>query len=73
MEKFKAVVGDGGAYGIAGVYAQWGDKSAALQSLIQAEHLHDFDLLSMKVDWMLDPIRNEPQYKAIEARLHFPP
>jgi TolB-like protein len=73
MEKFKAVVGDDGAYGIAGVYAQWGDKPAALQWLIQAEHLHNFDLLSMKVHWMLDPIRNEPQFKAIEARLHFPP
>jgi TolB-like protein/Tfp pilus assembly protein PilF len=73
MEKFKAVVGDDGAYGIAGVYAQWGDKPAALQWLIQAEHLHNFDLLSMKVEWMFDPIRNEPQFEAIEARLHFPP
>jgi hypothetical protein len=32
-----------------------------------------FELIFMKVDWALDPIRNEPQFKAIEARMKFPP
>jgi len=26
-----------------------------------------------RVNWELDPIRNEPQFKAIEARMNFPP
>jgi hypothetical protein len=27
----------------------------------------------LKVDWQLDPIRHEPQFKAIVAQLNFPP
>jgi serine/threonine-protein kinase len=74
LEKFKAVPGRyDEEYDLAGLYAQWGDKAAALQWLTQAERVHNFELLSMKVDWTLDPIRNEPQFKAIEARLRFPP
>jgi len=73
LETFKAAGGNEEAYSVAGVYAQWGDKAAALRWLTEAERLHSFDLLFMKMDWTLDPIRNEPQFKAIEARLHFPP
>jgi hypothetical protein len=50
-----------------------GRKVAALQWLARAERLHNFDLLSLRVDWALDQIRSEPQFKAIESRLHFPP
>jgi hypothetical protein len=50
-----------------------GDKPAALQWLARAERLHNFDLITLRVDWALDPIRNEPAFKEIESRLHFPP
>jgi hypothetical protein len=30
-------------------------------------------LLNLKVDWMLDPIRSEPQFEALVGRLNFPP
>jgi hypothetical protein len=30
-------------------------------------------LLLLKVDWMLDPIRNEHEFKAILAKMNFPP
>ena len=73
MEKFKTIVGDGEPYAAAGLYAQLGNKEEALRWLAEAEQRHDLDLLSMKVDWYLDPIRNEPQFKAIEARMKFPP
>jgi TolB-like protein/Tfp pilus assembly protein PilF len=73
MKEFQAVVGANGAYDVAGIYAQWGEKVAALQWLARAERLHNFALLSLRVDWALDPIRSEPQFKAIESRLHFPP
>jgi tetratricopeptide (TPR) repeat protein len=74
LEKFKAAPGHfAEEYALAGLYAQWGDKEAALRWLTEAEHLHNFDLIAIKVDWMLDPIRNEPQFKAIDALMHFPP
>jgi hypothetical protein len=33
----------------------------------------DPGLQMLKVNWYLDPIRGEPQFKAIEARMNFPP
>ena len=73
LEMFKAVVGNAAPYATAGLYAQLGNKEEALRRLAEAEQQHDFDLLGMKVDWYLDPIRNEPQFKALEARMRFPP
>jgi len=29
--------------------------------------------VGIKVDWMFDPIRNYPQFQALERRLNFPP
>jgi hypothetical protein len=45
----------------------------ALQRLRKAVRLRDTALQFLKVDWRLDPIRNEPEFKAIEAQLNFPP
>ena len=58
---------------MAQIYAQWGDVPAALQSLLRAERAHDIYLVFLKVDPLLDPIRNEPQFKALMARMKFPP
>jgi hypothetical protein len=49
------------------------DAAAALQWLTKAERLRDPSFQNLRVDWALDPIRNEPQFKAIEARMNFPP
>lgn len=57
----------------ASFFAQWGDKAAALAWLAKAEQLRDAGLQSLKVDYQLDPIREEPQFKAILARMNFPP
>jgi TolB-like protein/predicted Zn-dependent protease len=73
LQRFKSIDGDTSAYFYAGTYAQWGDKSAALQWLTKAEQLRDPGLPGLKVDWELDPIRNEPQFKAILTRMKFPP
>jgi hypothetical protein len=73
MKQFQAIDGDSGAFGYARVYAQWGDAAAALQWLTKAERLRSPGLQLLKVNWALDPSRNEPQFKAIEARLNFPP
>ena len=70
---YKAIDGDSAAYFYAEIYAQWGDQSSALNWLAQAEQLHDVAIVQLRVDPFLDPIRHEPQFEAIESRLHFPP
>jgi hypothetical protein len=73
LEQFKALDGDLGAAGYAAVYAQWSDPAAALLWLATAERLHRASLARVKIDWMFDPIRNQPQFQALERRLNFPP
>jgi hypothetical protein len=48
-------------------------RTKSLQWLNKAVEVSDSFLAFLKVDWQLDPIRNEPQLKAIQAQLNFPP
>jgi adenylate cyclase len=75
LERYKALKGEGddAAFDYAQIYAQLGDKAQALQWLSKAERVHDSGMTYLKVYWQLDPIRDEPQFKAIEARMKFPP
>jgi tetratricopeptide (TPR) repeat protein len=73
LDQLKALNGDLGAACYADVYAQWGDPSAALSWLATAERLHKASLVHVEVDWMLDPIRDQPQFRALLQRLNFPP
>lgn len=73
LAKLMSLAGDSSALNYARVYAQWGKTPLALQWLATAERQHDPLMQVLRVDWMLDPIRNEPQFKAIEARMNFPP
>ena len=70
---YKKITGDARPYRMAEIYAQWGDTPTALQWLLRAKQLPDINFLLIKVDPLLDPIRNEPQFKALVARLKFPP
>jgi TolB-like protein len=65
--------GEARAVSYAGLYAQWGDSRAALGWLATAERTHAAALEGLKVNWLLDPVRNEPEFKALEQRLKFPP
>jgi TolB-like protein/Flp pilus assembly protein TadD len=73
LKESQALDGDTGAYSYATVFAQLGDTRAALHWLTKAVEVRDSFLEFLKVDWQLDPIRNEPEFKAIEAQLKFPP
>src|SRR6202789_2686876 len=73
LEKFKALNGDLSAVSYAAVYAQWGEPDAALEWLATGERLRRASLVGIKVDWMFDPIRNHPQFQALERRLNLPP
>jgi TolB-like protein len=72
LARFKALRGDAGAYGYATIYAQWGDVREALGWLERALRLRDPQLISLKTDPLLDPLRNEPRLQAVERELKFP-
>jgi len=73
LHELEALDGDGWAYGFAEIYAQWGDRAASLRWLTTAERLRSPGLSALRVYWELDPIRSDPQFKAIEARMNLPP
>jgi len=68
----KASRGDSGAYDYAYINAQWGNGSKALEWLETALRLRDDGLEVLKTDPLLDALRNEPRFQAIERELKFP-
>jgi tetratricopeptide (TPR) repeat protein len=72
LVKVKASSGDAAAYQYAEIYAQWGNTSKALESLETALRLRDPGLVDTKNRSLLDPLRNEPRFQAIERELKFP-
>ena len=72
LARLEELDGEAGAFYYAEVYAQWGERAAALHWLATAVRLHNTGLRLVKVDWPLDPIRNEPQFKRLERQLKFP-
>ena len=72
LAKLRAAEGDGGAYDYAEIYAQWGDDRQALEWLETAMRLRDPSLVSLKTDPLVDPLRKEPRFQAIERELQFP-
>jgi tetratricopeptide (TPR) repeat protein len=73
LDQLRKLDGDIAADNYVEIYAQWGNAPAALQWLNKAERLRAGGLQYLKVDLLLDPIRNEPQFKALLARMKFPP
>jgi hypothetical protein len=65
--------GDRGAYQYAEIYSQWGNTPNALAWLEKALRLGDSGLAALKVDELLDPLRDEPRFQAIQHSLKFPP
>jgi len=72
VSKLKAANGDTAAYQYATIYAQWGNRAKALEWLETALRLRDPGLVLLKTDMLLDPLRKEPRFKAIERELKFP-
>jgi TolB-like protein/Tfp pilus assembly protein PilF len=72
LTKLKAALGDTAAYQYATIYAQWGNRAKALESLDTAWRLRDPGLELLKTDPLLDPLRQEPRFQAIERELKFP-
>jgi len=69
LAKPKQEHGDNGLYQQAQVQAQWGNAAAALAALRDAEATGDSGLSLIKTDPMLDPIRTDPAFIALQRRL----
>jgi len=72
LAKLKAAYGDAQAYQYATIYAQWGDTHKAVEWLETALRLRDSGLGDLKSDPLLDPLRKEPRFQAVERALKFP-
>ena len=72
LSKIKAAQGDAEAYQYATIYAQWGQRAKALEWLETALRLRDPGLEFLKTDPLMDPLRQEPRFQAIERELKFP-
>jgi hypothetical protein len=64
--------GDSAGYQYAEIYAQWGENKPALDWLEKAMRLRDPGLSSLRADPLMDPLRKEPRFQAIERELKFP-
>jgi TolB-like protein/Tfp pilus assembly protein PilF len=72
LARFKALEGNAAAYDYATIYAQWGNTREALTWLETALQLRVPQLINLKTEPLLDPLRLEPRFQAIERELRFP-
>jgi len=72
LARFKALEGNAGAFRAATIYAQWGDTPKALERLETALQLRNSLLMNLKTEPLLDPLREEPRFKAVQRALKFP-
>ncbi len=72
VAKIQAMQGDTAAYQYATIYAQWGDTPKALEWLETAMRLRDPGFSYIRMDPLMDPLRKEPRYQAIEREVNFP-
>jgi hypothetical protein len=72
LEALKAKWRDDGAYRYAETYTQWGDLPQALGWLETALKLRANSLGALKTDPLLDPLRKEPRFQAVERALKLP-
>jgi TolB-like protein len=73
LTRAESAYGAAAAYQYAQVYAQWGDRARALDSLAAAKRVRDSGLIALRADPLLDPLRQEPRYQALVRDLKFPP
>jgi hypothetical protein len=65
--------GDAGVYQYADIEAQWGNTVKALEWLERAVSLHQAaSLKELRTDPLLDPLRADPRFQAIQKELNFP-
>ena len=58
-------------YDVALVHAQLGERDAALSLLEEAYDRRDSTIVSLKVDPRLDPVRGDPRFERLQARMGY--
>jgi serine/threonine-protein kinase len=72
LSKMMGIYGDTANYQYAQVYAQLGEKDRAVAALDRAWAFRDNGLAWTRVDPHLNPLRGDPRYAALLAKMHFP-
>ena len=72
FKRAQQVHGDAAHYQYADIHAQRGEKDEAFASLDRAWEFRDPGLAYMKSDRWLDPIRSDPRFAALLAKMDFP-
>ena len=72
LNQAKRKFGDAANYQYAEIYAQRGEKDEAFAALERGWTFRDPGLAYMKSDQWLDPIRSDPRFSALLARMNFP-
>jgi len=62
----------GFAYQIAQVYAWRGEKDRAFEWLERCLQIHDAGMVRLQYDPAMDPLRSDPRYAALVAKMGFP-
>ena len=62
----------GFAYQIAQAHAWRGEKDAAFEWLERCLQIHDAGMVRLQYDPAMDPLRSDPRYAALVAKMHFP-
>ena len=60
------------AFGIATLYADMGDKDQAFQWLNTAYAEHDWELVRLRSDFLLDPLRSDPRFAELVRKVGLP-
>ena len=69
LEPLQKRYADTAKYQEAEIYAQLGDKERAIQALETSWSLRDSGMGAIQVDPFLDPVRNDPRFRTIVARI----
>jgi TolB-like protein/DNA-binding winged helix-turn-helix (wHTH) protein/tetratricopeptide (TPR) repeat protein len=72
MARLVADSGDAAAYQQAQVLAQWGERDKAFAALDLALRIGDSGLGALRIDPLLDPLRGDPRFAALLAKLGLP-
>jgi serine/threonine-protein kinase len=72
VSKLKHEQGDSASYQFGQILAQLGDLDSAFAALDRGWVVRDPGLQFMRVDPLLDPLRKDPRFQALEKKLNFP-
>jgi tetratricopeptide (TPR) repeat protein len=72
LARFQQAFSDAGSTQYGEIYGQLGEKDKAFAALNRAFEIKDGGLLGLRVHPFLDPLRSDPRFAAIVAKLNFP-